>query len=57
LNEDSIDLLMTFDWPMLAFNSEKVEMPSYVCNTRIKLENKAVATLTRDPNDENSMFL
>jgi len=48
---------MTFDWPMLAFDSHKVEMPSYVSNSRIKLDNKAAATLTRDSSDENFVFL
>jgi hypothetical protein len=56
LNEDSIDLLLTFDWPLLAFDSD-VEVPSFICNKKIKLTNKSQGQLTVDSTDENYVYL
>ena len=56
LNEDGIDLLLTFDWPLLAFDSD-VEVPSFICNKKIKLTNKSQGQLTVDSTDENYVYL
>jgi len=41
---------------MLVFDSD-VEVPSFICNKKIKLTNKSQGQLTVDSNDENYVYL
>jgi hypothetical protein len=57
LNEESIDMLISFEWPLLSFSLSNIETPTFICNNKIKLEKKDQAYLTTDHADENSVYL